>query len=255
MKKPSGTHSLICIISLLLLVSCRTVHPAASAGEIPVPLTEAADEILHNIPDYSASLHSAKGKARAIISEPGNNERVTLHFDTDKNLSLLTVKNRIGIEGGKLLVDRDSILIYNKTEQFAQKISVQDSRMTGINELASANFLDLLNFKLNKDSIKSAMQTSAEYIFILNNKGTVYVDKKNSLVTKVVQPPASGLPYSEIQYSSYNTIEGFKLPGKIAIFSNDRQSKINLQLLDLKTNPQALELTLTIPKDLTIERP
>lgn len=238
--------------SALILASCTSsklvVDPDFSPSEV------APDSIAAVVPDYSGTLNSAKGKGRAIVSEPGNSDRVTIEFESDTLFSLLTIKNRIGIEGGQMLVDQDSILIYNKIDKFARKVSVTNGRLTSLNELASVNLLDLLNFKLEENSIRRVYESESHYLLSFGNNGSALVSKEGGLITEVNQPVNSGLPYSRIIYEGYSKAEGYTLPRKITIFSADGESKVLFQVRDLDVNPEELSLTIDIPDEISIQR-
>ena len=245
--------SYLCVGIAFLLISC-TSSKKVTGDEVLYPVTIPLNEVIEKIPNYSNSLISAKGKGRAIVSEPGNNERITMDFETDTTLSLLTIKNRIGITGGIMLVAEDSILIYNKIDKYAQKVSVQDGRMTNLNELASVNLLDLMNFKIEAKDVERILQSDTEYVLGFYNKGIARINKKNGTVSYVEQARSSGLPYSSLQYESYGTIDGYKLPRKITILSADRNSQVVFQIRTLEINPSKLSLGIDIANDIIIER-
>ena len=237
----------------LLVVSCTSTKKISTDEElyeVMIPLSE----IIDRIPNYAGELVSAKGKGRALVSEPGNSDRITIDFETDTVLSLLTIKNRIGITGGSMLVDADSILIYNKIDKYAQKVSVQDGRMTNLNELASVNLLDLLNFKIEIEDVEKILQSDTEYILGFYNKGIARINKKSGTVSYVEQARSSGLPYSALTYESYGEIDGYTLPRKITILSADRNSQVVFQIRTLEVNPSKVDLTIDIPDEIVIER-
>lgn len=248
----NSVSSILALSGVLILASCSSSKKLVDSDFKPT--TESIEEVVSKIPNYSETLTSAKGKGRTIVSEPGNSDRVTIEFETDSFLSLLKIKNRIGIEGGLMLVDEDSILIYNKIDKVAQKISILDGRMTSLNELASVNLLDLLNYKISVDEVDQVMQSSTDYFLRFKNKGSALINKKSGLVESVTQLPDSGLPYSSIIYESYGEIENYILPRKITIFSADGYSKIIFQVRSLELNPEKLNLSLKIPTDITIRR-
>jgi hypothetical protein len=239
--------------TLLLLISCTSSKKLTTEEElyeVKIPLTE----VIEKIPNYAGDLVSAKGKGRAIVSEPGNSDRITIDFDTDTTLSLLTFKNRIGITGGSMLVDADSILIYNKIDKYAEKVSIQNGRMTNLNELASVNLLDLMNFKIEAKDVERILQSDTEYILGFYNKGIARIDKKNGTVKYVEQARSSGFPYSSLTYESYGVIDGYTLPRKITILSADRNSQVIFQIRSLEVNSEDLDLELSIPNGIKIER-
>lgn len=238
---------------ILLFISCTSSKKIAkdeNLYEVKIPLKG----IIESIPNYTGELSSAKGKGRALVSEPGSSDRITIDFETDTVLSLLTIKNRIGITGGSMLVDQDSILIYNKIDKYAQKVSVQDGRMTNLNELASVNLLDLMNFKIKIEDVEKILQSDTEYILGFYNKGIARIDKKTGTVSYVEQARSSGLPYSSLTYENYGEIEGYTLPRKITILSADRNSQVVFQIRTLEVNPSKLDLNIDIPDEIVIER-
>lgn len=209
-------------------------------------------EIVSKIPDYSKSLHSIKGKGRAIVSEPGNTERVTILFSSNRGKSLVTVRNNIGIEGGKMLTDGDTLTVYNKIDKFARIIPVRGGNLDRINKLASLNILKMINYSVASDNVQAVLENENLYQLRLKNGTKVYVDKKSGLIQQVVQPQNSQLPYSKIMYDAYSSIKGFKLPRRISIFGADEKSKVALQLTGLELNPELGSLMLKIPDDIPI---
>lgn len=151
-------------------------------------------------------------------------------------------------------MDADSILIYNKIDKYAQKVSVQDGRMTNLNELASVNLLDLMNFKIKIEDVEKILQSDNEYILGFYNKGIARINKKTGTVSYVEQARSSGLPYSSLTYESYGEIKGYILPRKITILSADRNSQVVFQVRSLEVNPDELNLIIDIPDDIKVER-
>ena len=212
------------------------------------------EDVVSLIPDYGAELTSIKGKGRALVSEPGNSDRATIDFQANKELSLLTIQNRIGIEGGQMLVDSDSILIYNRVDKVAQKISIYDGRMTSLNELASINILDLVNYKVEAEDVQSVWESNNSYQLRLKNGAHVFVNKEQGWVQQVEQTRRGIAPYSRIIYESYGELNGFTLPRKITIFSADEDSRVVFLVRSLEVNPNKLDLEIDIPNDIVIQR-
>jgi hypothetical protein len=212
------------------------------------------EEVISAIPDYGTQLKSVKGKGRALVSEPGNSDRVNIDFQANKELSLLVIQNRIGIEGGQMLVDQDSILIYNKLDKIAQKVSIYDGRMTSLNELASINILDLINYKVDEEQVYSVWEDNNLYQLRLKNGADVFISKENGWVQQVEQNQNVRAPYSKIIYEGYGELDGFTLPRKITIFSADRDSRVIFLVRSMEVNPTKIELEIDIPNDIIIQR-
>lgn len=253
MNQLVSRFSFLAFVSVLM-ISCSSSAPVLETSANFAPSDADPEVLISSIPDYSDTFHSTKGRGRAFVSEPGNSDRFSIEFEGDTVLSLMTITNRIGIEGGYFLVDRDSILIYNKVDKIAQKISIIDSRLTSLNELASINLMDLLNYKVIPDRIVSVLESDNEYLFQYSNDGSIRVSKENMVVIAVEEPLYSEYPYSSIIYEDHAEIDGYILPRKITIFSNNGDSKVLLQIRSLSINPDDLRLELDIPDDVYIER-
>jgi hypothetical protein len=239
----------------LIFISCKSTAPAINTDVSNYSLSnDSITEVLEKTPDYSGQITSITGKGRAIVSEPGNSERATIDFSADTLLSLLTIKNRIGIEGGAMLVDQDSILIYYKLDNLAQKVAISDGRLTSLNELASINLIDLLHFKLTEESVVEVYESDETYLLRLATDGGVIVDRDEHLIREVRQPYGTGLPYSKLIYENYGTLNGYTLPRKITILSADGNSKVVFQIRSLQLNPESLNLQLDIPSNIIIDR-
>ena len=252
MKFQSPLSLLKILVLGFIITSCTSTRTVTEGDFTRVDISKEA--VVSEIPNYKSELNSIKGKGRALVSEPGNSDRVTIDFEANQKLSLLTIQNRIGIEGGQMLVDEDSILIYNKLDKIAQKISIYDGRMTSLNELASINILDLLNFKVKAEDVQSIWESNNSYQLRLRNGSQVFVNKEEGWVQQVEQTQRGLAPYSRIIYESYGELNGFTLPRKITIFSADGNSRVVFLVRSLEVNPGKLNLEVDIPNDIVIQR-
>lgn len=208
--------------------------------------------IIGGIPDYRTDLQTISGKGRAIVSEPGNTERVTVLFSSNRNKSLVRIRNSIGVEGGQLLTDGDTLLVYNKLEDFARKIPIRGGDLDRINRIASLNILDMINFTTDGKEVEQVLENEDLYQLRIPGGTRIYVDKDSNLIRQVIQTRNSNLPYSKITYDAYTTIEGFTLPRRISIFGAEEESKVALQLTNLKLNPELDSLTINIPENIPL---
>lgn len=252
-------YTLLQIQFYVLGILCLTIMACSGPKELTTdepkgfePSSVQASEILPSIPDYSSDLQTISGKGRAIVSEPGNTERVTVLFSSNRSKSLVTVRNSIGVEGGKMLTDGDTLLVYNKLDNFARKIPVRGGDLDRINRIASLNILDMINYTIAKSNVESVLENEDLYQLQLSTGTKIYVDKDSYLIRQVIQPPGSKLPYSKITYDGYATVERFKLPRRISIFGVEQKSKLALQLTNLELNPRLDSLMIDIPKDTPI---
>ena len=240
--------------ALILLSACSSTRGLMEGSVEKYPSDSNPSEIAAGIPDYQEELITVRGKGRALVSEEGKSDRFTLEFDANQELSLITVKNRIGIVGGEFLVDADSILIYNKIDKIAQKISVYDGRMTSLNELASVNVISLLNYTVSEGEIEKVLESEDDYYLRLFDDTEIRVDKGSGLIESVQKPLLDGAPYSRIDYEGYDQIGEFTLPRKISIFSRDGRSRVAFLIRSLQLNTDDINLEINIPQSVRIER-
>lgn len=239
---------------LLFLVSC------SSSGELleGEELKEAdisADELIESVPNYRESLQTISGKGRAFVSEPGNSERATLEFMSNRDESLINVRTSVGIEGGQIYVNSDSLLVYNRVDKYAEKVPLNQGKLTSVGSIASVNMLDLFNFTFNESDVTEIYETNGRYVVILVNDARVQVSKENGYILEVTQAANTReVPYSRIMYEGYAEIEGFYLPRKITIFSQDGESRATLLVQNLEINVELPELRIELPDDIPIYR-
>jgi hypothetical protein len=243
------------VLFFVLISACATTKEVpAVTGEGFEASDTPADSITAVLPDYSSILKTVKGKGKAIISEPNNSNRVTLYFSGNRDKSLITIKNSIGIEGGQLLSDGDSLLVYNKVDKYARKISLKNGTLDNINNLASVNILKMLNMTLADESTQEVLENKSSYLIQLQSGGKIYVNKEKKVIEQINRPRSTGLPYSQIRYDGYSTIESLTLPRRITIFSADKSAKVDLLIQSLEVNPELDELAIDLPEDIKFYR-
>lgn len=244
----------VVLLFLLFMISC------SSSGELveDEDLNEAdisVNQLLESIPNYRESLQTISGRGRAIVSEPDNSERVTLQFLSNRTESLITVRNSVGIEGGQIFVDSDSLLVYNRVDKFAEKVPLNQGKLTSVGSIASVNMLDLFNYTFTESDVDELFETDDLYVAVLVNGVRVQISKETGRVLEVNVPDGNrSVPYSRIIYEGYSEIEDFQLPRKITIFSQDGQSRATLLVQNLEINEELPELGIELPDDIPIYR-
>jgi len=249
---PQLSTVLALVITVLILASCSSSERLLSVEDME-PASISNQELMDLVPDYSEELETLIGNGRAIVSEPGGSDRVTLEFQSDREESLITIRTSIGIEGGQILVDSDSLLIYNRVDKYAEKVSLQQSNLTSIGSLASLNMLDMFNFTINKEDIRGIYENEQVYVAVLNNRTQVTLSKSDGLIQNVVQSGGESA-YSRIDYEGYAQIEGFYLPRKITILSSDGSSQATFLVQRLDVNNTLPPMEISIPENIPIYR-
>jgi len=252
----SSTPLLISFLAITFLIYGCAGSGAALEYDDLDPAIVAPDSLVAMMPDYSGELETMAGRGRALVSEPGNSSRVTVEFQSNRIRSLLTIRTSIGVEGGQILIEPDSLLIYNKIDNIVQKVSPDKSTLSSVGSIASLNMLDLFNFRIEVNEIDQIFDNGDTYVVLLNDRAAVEINKRNGHVVQVdrseSQPP---IPYQKIEYDGYAEIDRFQLPRKITIFSGDGESRATFLVQQLEVNGKLPPLKIDIPDDIPIYRP
>jgi hypothetical protein len=249
---PQLSTVLALVITVFIFASCSSSERLLSVEDME-PASISKQELMDLVPDYSGELETLQGNGRAIVSEPGGSDRVTLQFQSDREKSLITIRTSIGIEGGQVLVDSDSLLIYNRVDKYAEKVSLQQSNLTSIGSLASLNMLDMFNFTIVPEDIRGIYENEEVYVAVLNNRTQVTLSKSDGLIQTVIQSGGEAA-YSRIDYEGYAQIEGFYLPRKITILSSDGSSQAVFLVQRLEVNNTLPPMEISIPENIPIYR-
>lgn len=242
---------LLCL--LLAMTACRSqeVFIETETGE----LREAEIEIgtlAEQLPDYTNELQTLSGRGRLLISQPGGSDRLSLDYYSDRESSLITFRNRVGIEGGQLLVKQDSILVYNRVDRVAERYSLEDGELTELGELATVNLMELFHFPVERDSIDQLFEGEEHYVIVTPGETRITIDKERLQTVEAHFRPGSNARYSRIVFEEYAEVDGFFLPRKITIFSTGGETRLTLLVRDLQANPTLPALDIDLPDDIPV---
>lgn len=240
-------------MAVLFLYSCGTASTVLLPSEMDRSDVN-AEQIVSRIPDYRQTLTTISGSGRAIVSEPDNSERVSLQFQANRNESLITVRNSLGIEGGQIYADKDSLLIYNRVDKYAERIPLHEGRLTSIGSLASVNVLDLLNYTVDSETVTSVYQNDDYYLLITESGSQVTIRRDSFTISEVVHHGNASHSYSRVEYDGYSNIDGYLLPGRVTIYSRDGTSRAALLVQRMETNAGLPPLRISIPDDIPVLR-
>ncbi|HLR77035.1 MAG TPA: DUF4292 domain-containing protein [Balneolaceae bacterium] len=212
-----------------------------------------ADSIIANMPNYQ-NFKTVKGRGKAIVSEPDNSSHISIKFAANRNKSLITIQNSLGIKGGKILSTPDSLVIYNRIDNFIRIVPVGESRYSRINDLASVNLVDILTVPVSLKKVDKIQENKNLYLLTLPNNAKVFINKDDFTIQQVDQSEITQALYSRVRYEGYKKINGFSIPRRITIFSTDGSSKVSLLIQSLQINTAIGELEIEIPEDIPVYR-
>lgn len=249
---------LTALIVVVLFSSC--VGSKKVSGDQNTPLTEnyrpssasIADLLLH-LGDNSVT--TVQGKARVQFSSPGTSERGVADFKADKTNMLVNIRNYLGIEGGNVLVDSDSVLLYYSLDKVAWKFSIEDyESMSDISLKLPLNLMSVLKPMVHEDDIQSVQENAHSFLITLDDGSELVIDRLSRLPSLVRYKTDIPDRFSEFTYESYARLDGVVLPRRIQAVTNDKVNRIRFDVIELQVNPANLQFTLNIPDGVPIFR-
>ena len=183
------------LLALVLVVACSSSKDIAkNDGFTHAEITP--EELVQQM--QKSGLNSVEGKSKAMISQPGNTDKATLNFKSTRTVTLIEVKNRIGIEGGLLFLTEDSVLLYNRVDKYAKKTDRRSGQLPELSGISPVNILQILDYQIEADDI-SQLRSNGEILQVVLNNDTMlklWADTKR--IRGIHQPYRRDAPYTKI---------------------------------------------------------
>ena len=215
---------------------------------------KSAEDFIATLPYYENRLDAIEGRARAQISSPQGSDRATVDFKADRNQSLFTVRGGVGIEGGRMLADKDSVLIYDRLESEAYKMSHAQASDYYLHGITAINLLETIQPEFENAAAYSLFESETSFVLISPEDVRYFFNKEDRTLQQITFPDDRDHAFSEINFERYEDFDGYKLPVRMQILSSDRETSIFLQLRSVTSNPGDLNFDPEIPSDISIRR-
>lgn len=219
-----------------------------------VPSSTTPEDFYHMYTAHSEPLQALHGRASVQVSEPGNTERLTATFYSSRNQSLLSLRNNLGIEGGRIYSDSDSVLVYNRLERTAHKLSYNDAARILLHGVPALNLIRILQPILHAAQIEDILESDQHWL-ILTRSGSRHLFNRTTLA--LVQSEIPDLfheGYSRFHFENHRETQNQLLPGRIRILSPDEKAHIFFVIRSLEINPAGLDFEVDIPDDIEVIR-
>jgi|GEM_PF-1671274 len=242
------------VLFMMLLAACSPrIAEFQPIGEFESSRASAEEVMSTLVLDFE-QVDALTGRANARISSPDYSDQATLLFTSDRVQSLLAMRNNLGIEGGRIYADADSVTMYDRIESKAWKMSTEDSYRILLNGLTAFNLLEFLLPAFTPGDVSAVFESEDKWMLGLYNGNQLYFNKSSGLLTRIFQPAEHPEAYNQFIFSNHARLEGLELPRRIQILSNDEKSSIFLLIQALELNPSAPSFDIGIPDDIPITR-
>jgi len=222
------------LLTLLLLWSCSAARIGISSNSSTTGFkhTDNVLEDIQNLNISSKSFFIQKAEIELLTKESSEKFVANIRFEfPDKYL--ISLKSRTGIEGARVYINKDSILI---NDRINKKMYFGDSfyfkRKYGLNQsLLPLIFGDLLLDQKtgNRNSDCSGNKMDLESVV----KGVLLkyvVDCQRRKVILVNQTGSSSSNGLEIKYEKFFKLENILIPGLVEVVENEFNTKIKIRI-------------------------
>ncbi len=243
------------VIALLIVVSGCAVPETLQLDEGTFITSEVEKEIFfERYAEKNQTLNAISGRASVQVSEPGRTERANIRFRSDRLHSLLLISNNLGIEGGRIYSDPDSVIVYNRIEEVAHKMSHEEAAWFYLNGIGAMNLIRMLHPITAPEQIDAIYESDDFFLIRTNHGDRHFVSREQMSLRRTERPTHHPQAYSTFSFDNYAEIEGHRLPRRIQILSTDETSNIFLVIRALEVNPTELEFDPGIPGDVALIR-
>lgn len=252
-RHPSIHHWILVLVSVLAFSSCKSPGSIVLNGDF-VASGRNAQEVLTEMRRPEVPIEGLSGRARAQYSGPGSSERSTVVFSSDRDRTLMIFRNSLGIEGGKLLVETDSVTFYNRVDQFAQKISAGNHDALFSNGFYAVNLLGVINPIFEERRARRVYENDTSWRIVFDNLDVMVFDKHTGDLLQYELYIMNNFAFSTYLFGNYTEIGGYRLPRNIQITTKDKRSNIFLTVQSYDVNPSVMDFSMDIPSHIRIER-
>lgn len=232
---------------MLLMAACAgpAVKPASDTVELdPASVAATYSTLTGGLGEASG----ASGSARFAASSADGSERGTVRFSADRTRTLLEFRNSLGIEGLRILVDADSITVYNRIEGTVEKGALAQVRVGAFDGALSVPLLDVLNPEWSRKRPVRAFRTAESWLF--------WHDDTRFMVFNRTDNRLSRYEFGSVvvDYEESDLWDGFRFARRLNLRTRDGRSSVHLRLQTLQPNPVSLDFDLRLPAGLVIRR-
>lgn len=229
------------LVVALLLVSCAPKAIVLNEGSFDLSRKSGPD-VLSSLFPASSFAEGMKGTARIQASSPEFTERGAMDFATDRRRSFATLRNTLGIEGYRILIEPDSVTVFNRIDRVAQRFATEDA-------LFSFPLLEILNPDFRTKPIARLYENEQFWYFRFADGSGAVVTKSSGVLKRYDAIGATFL------YEDVRPVQGVPLARRIQWLSADKKSNIflNIQVAELQSVP--MEFDLVLPPGTRIHRP
>jgi hypothetical protein len=242
---------LLAIATVLLLMSCGSSAPTAKTTTLPARFPDhSVDQIYRQIVGPTDTLRSYTAKARVTVQSPDQNRSFNAVVRHRRADSLFMRFSLFGVEGGRLLLTRDSVFFYD-----ARKAVLRVGPVQAIQEIFPAPvssdqfFENMLGLVAPDPTTSGSLQadSSLYYVSDSTDRERYTVDPTRWRVVRYEQRSSTGTVVGKRLFSEFRRVEGLVLPGRLIFQQPSADLRAVVRYQEMSLNPSDLSFALDVP--------
>lgn len=242
---------LLALGTTLLIVSCSSSARTASTPGLPSGFPDHSSTQIRNfILTGSDSVASYSAKARITVQSPNQNRTFNAVVRHRRSDSLFMRFSLFGIEGGRLLLTRDSVFFYDTRRSVLRVGPVQEVQSIFPAPVSSEDFFQNMLGLIapNPSTPWSVSADSSLYYFSGPSDQTRYtVDPMRWRVVRYEKRAQRGNVVEKRLFSNFRSVEGLQLPSRVIFERPNSNLRAMVRYQEMTLNPTDLSFALGVP--------
>ncbi|MFB6280269.1 MAG: DUF4292 domain-containing protein [Salinibacter sp.] len=250
---PSSVSALLMwtLGAALLLASCSGTSRTTDAPALPDRFPDhSTDQIRTQILGASDTIQSYRAKARVAVQSPDQDRSFNAVVHHRRGDSLFMRVSLFGIEGGRLLVTRDSVFFYDTRNTVLRVGPVEAVQQLFPAPVSSDDFFqNMLGLLAPSRTADWSLQADSSLYYVSNaaDQKRYTVDPTRWRVVRYEERSESGTVVQKRVFSDFRPVEGLLLPAQVIFQQPAAGLRARVEYKEMTLNPSDLSFSLDVP--------
>ena len=239
--------------SALFLAGCGGSAPTAGTAKLPDRFpNHSADQIRRQILGATDTLRAYTAKARITVQSPDQTRSFNAVVRHRRADSLLMRFSLFGVEGGRLLLTRDSVFFYNSRKAVLRVGPVQAVQQIFPAPVDSDQFFDaMLGLLAPEPRPSGSVQADSSLYYVSGpaDREHYTVDPTHWRVVRYEQRSPSGTVLEKRLFSEFRPVEGLVLPAQLIFQRPTAGLRAVVAYRSMDLNPSDPSFALSVPAE------
>lgn len=235
----------------LLITSCSGASRTADAPDLPDRFPDhSPDQIRTQIRGASDTIHSYTAKARVAVQSPSENRSFNALVRHRRADSLFMRVSLFGVEGGRLLLTRDSVFFYDTRKSVLRVGPVEEVQQLFPAPVSSDDFFqNMLGLLAPARATDWSLQADSSLYYVSGptDREHYTVDPTRWRVVRYERRSESGTVIQKRMFSNFRPVEGVLLPAQLMFQQPTANLRARVQYQEMILNPSDLSFSLDVP--------